>query len=79
MYETTTLALEDGLLRSLKENAAREGRTLQQTANDLLRQGLADPPRRSDYRLELEGWEAQALPGVDVLDRDSLFDIMTDS
>jgi plasmid stability protein len=40
MYETTTLALEDGLLRSLKEKAAREGRTLQQTANDLLRQGL---------------------------------------
>ena len=31
---------------------------------------------RSNYRLELEGWDAAELPGVDVLDRDKLFDIL---
>jgi plasmid stability protein len=72
----TTLAIEDHLLRSLKEKAAREGRTLQDVANDLLRQGIARPDVRSSYRLELEGWEASELPGVDILDRDKLFDLM---
>ena len=72
----TTLAIEDRLLRRLKEKAAREGSTLQQVANELLRQGLDMRPQRLDYRLELEGWDAAELPGVDVLDRDKLLDIL---
>lgn len=72
----TTLALEEDLLRRLKEKAAREGRTLQDTANDLLRQGLAKRPQRAPYRLSLTGWDAEELPGVDILDRDKLFDVM---
>ena len=72
----TTLAIEDRLLRRLKEKAAREGRTLQEVANELLSQGLDMRPQRSDYRLELEGWDATELPGVDVLDRDKLLDIL---
>ncbi len=71
-----TLAIEDRLLRRLKEKAARQGRTLQEVANELLRQGLDMRPQRSDYRLELKGWDAAELPGVDVLDRDKLFDIL---
>ncbi len=72
----TTLAIEDHLLRRLKEKAAREGRTLQDVVNELLQQGLAIRPKRMNYRLELEGWDAVELPGVEVLDRDKLFDIM---
>ncbi len=72
----TTLAIEDRLLRRLKEKAAREGRTLQEVANELLRQGLDMRPQPLDYRLELEGWDAEELPGVDVLDRDKLSDIV---
>ena len=75
----TTLAIEDRLLRRLKEKAAREGRTLQEVANELLRQGLDMRLQRLDYRLELEGWDATELPGVDVLDRDKLFDILGSS
>ena len=75
----TTLAIEDRLLRRLKEKAAREGSTLQQVANELLRQGLDMRPQRLDYRLELEGWDAAELPGVDVLDRDKLLDILDKS
>jgi plasmid stability protein len=72
----TTLAIDDDLLRTLKGKAAREGRTLQDVANEVLRQGLAKQTRRSDYALELEGWVAEQQPGVDILDRDKLFDLM---
>jgi len=71
----TTLKLDDDLLRRLKERAAREGRTLQALANDLLRHGLS-PRRDVDYRLELATWDGTLQPGVDLFDRDSLFDRM---
>lgn len=71
----TTLKLDDDLLRRLKERAAREGRTLQALANDLLRQGLS-PRRDVDYHLELSTWDATLQPGVDLFDRDTLFDRM---
>ena len=44
--------------------------------NELLRQALAVGTRRPPYTLDLEGWEAEAQPGVDILDRDKLFDLM---
>ncbi len=71
----TTLKLDDDLLRRLKQRAAKEGRTLQSTVNDLLRQALARV-RTADYTLELRGWDAELQPGVDLLDRDKLFDLM---
>lgn len=74
-----TLAIEERLFRRLKEKAVREGCTLQETANDLLRQGLEMRPQRLDYRLKLEGWDATELPGVDLLDRDKLLDIRGES
>ena len=71
----TTLKLDEDLLRGLKEKAAREGTTLQAVANDLLRQGLTAPVTR-DYRLEILTWKADLQPGVDLFDRDALFDLM---
>lgn len=71
----TTFALDDGLLRLLKKRAAEEGRSVQAVAGDLLRRGLAQP-KKSEYRLKLQGWRAEELPGVDLLDRDKLFDLM---
>ncbi len=44
--------------------------------NDLLRHALAVSARPGHFRLELQGWEAEVQPGVDVLDRDKLFDLM---
>ena len=71
----TTLKLDESVLRRLKQQAAAEGRTLQDLANQLLRRGLATQDRQP-YTLELEGWEATPQPGVDLLDRDALFDLM---
>lgn len=71
----TTLALDDDLLKRIKEKAAREGRTAQDVANELLRQALGQRPSRR-HKLTLRGWKASAQPGVDLLDRDTLFDLM---
>ena len=71
----TTLTVEDQLLLDLKKKAAQEGRTLQAVINDLLRYSLV-ANRREPYRLRLRGWKAAELPGVDLLDRDALFDLM---
>lgn len=72
----TTLAIDDDLLRQIKEKAAREGRTFQDVANELLRHALHHPKGRAAARLELTGWSATEQPGVDLLDRDKLFDLM---
>lgn len=71
----TTLTIDDRLFRELKKKSAEEGRTLQAVTNDLLRQALAAGPRKP-YCLRLRGWQAAELPGVDLLDRDALFDLM---
>jgi len=70
----TTLALDDDLLRALKEEAARQGMTLQALANDLLRQGFS-PRGKPDFHVQLKGWDAEQHPGVDILDRDKLFEL----
>lgn len=71
----TTLKIEEGLLRRMKEKAAREGKTLQDVANELLRRSLLTR-RAPSFRLKLRGWKAFEQPGVDILDRDQLFDLM---
>lgn len=71
----TTIAIDDDIRKRIKEKAAREGRTFQEVANELLRQALADrkwPP----VKLVLRGWKAIEQPGVDLLDRDKFFDLM---
>ena len=67
--------LDPRVLRELKRRAAVEGRTLQDVANELLKHGLhAGHP--APFTLQLEGWTAEARPGVDLTDRDALFDLM---
>ena len=72
----TTIAIDDDLLRRLKEKSATESRTLQDVANELLRQALADQSSQKRIKIKLRGWKAVQQPGVDLLDRDKLFDLM---
>jgi plasmid stability protein len=72
----TTLAIDDDLLKRLKEKAAREGRTFQDVANEILRSALVHPRPKKKLKLHLRGWKAKELPGADLLDRDKLFDLM---
>ncbi len=69
--------IDDAILRELKKRAAAEGRTVQAVANDLLKQALAGRGKaRERFALTLQGWEGTEQPGVDILDRDKLFDLM---
>ena len=67
--------ISNDVFRQIKRKAAEEGSTLQKVANDLLRRGLT-APRGGKYKLRLQGWKATLQPGVDLLDRDKLFDLM---
>ncbi len=72
----TTLTIDADLLKRLKSTAAQQGKTIAALVNELLRQALAIRSRRRRYTLKLKGWDAQPQPGVDILDRDKLFDLM---
>jgi hypothetical protein len=43
--------------------------------NDLLHQSLYGAAR-GQFSLELHGWHAEQQPGLDLLDRERLFDLM---
>ena len=72
----TTINVDDDLLRLLKRRAAEVRGTLQSVVNDLLRQALSRPPARAKYEFHIQGWRAELQPGVDIADRDRLFDLM---
>ncbi|HVT04856.1 MAG TPA: DUF2191 domain-containing protein [Thermoanaerobaculia bacterium] len=72
----TTVDFDDDLLKKIKGQAAREGRTFQDVANELLRQALRQQKAKPSLTLTLRGWKAKEQPGVDLFDRDKLFDLM---
>jgi plasmid stability protein len=73
----TTLMIDDQTMRELKKVAAAEGRTVQAVTNELLRQALGARGKGGKrFTLKLKGWKATEQPGVDILDRDKLFDLM---
>ena len=73
----TTLDLDDALFRDLKRSAAERGTTMRQLVNELLRRGLRNPKPKPKYRFK---WKTQPrgriLPGVNLVDRKSLFDLL---
>lgn len=75
----TTLTLDDRLFRDLKARAAREGVSLGRLVNDLLRQAqtVQVRPRRKVRWLTFRGDGLK--PGVDLDDRDALYDRMDDA
>lgn len=75
----TTLNVDDELMRRVREVAASTGRTITQVVEDALRQALAGRPHESeDFRLEWVSAPGKLQPGVDLADRDSLYDRMED-
>jgi hypothetical protein len=73
----TTLDLDEHVLRRAKELAAREGTTLTRVIEQALRERL-DRPRRMGrpFRLRLLTKKGRVLPGVNVADRDALYERM---
>lgn len=73
----TTLNLDDKLVRAAKRRALEEGRPLTRLIEDAVRRYL-EPARaaRTKFRFEPLVRDAGPLPGVDVADRDSLYERM---
>ena len=73
----TTLDLDDGLMKAVKRLAADTGRTMTAIVEDSLRAALAVRPgtrRRTSWTwVTVKG---KVRPGVDVTDRDRLYDVM---
>ncbi len=76
----TSLNLDDKVLAAAKRQAAREGITLTSVVDRALRQYLASQrrDRPSGFRLDLKVRSTRVQPGVDIEDRDSLYDVMED-
>lgn len=73
----TTLNLDDELMKAVKRKAAETGATMTQVIEDALHDALRRPPsRRSGYRLEMITVKGRRRPGVDLTDRDALYEAM---
>lgn len=71
----TTLALEDELLRRLKDRAAKERVSLTRLANRLLSRAIREADDHVHYEVQWEVHEGGE-PMVDLADRDALFEAM---
>jgi hypothetical protein len=78
MLMRTTLTLNDDVWKAARRRAREEDRPLKDVINEALRQGLAlgNGLRPDPYTFRLVTVEGRLLPGVDLADRDKLFDLM---
>jgi hypothetical protein len=72
----TTIDIGDELLRRAKKRAADEGVPLRDVVESALRGYLSTRPRQGRYRLKWSTERGRMLPGVNLDDRDALFDLM---
>ena len=71
----TTVDVDDKLLEAARRRAAEEGTTLTAFVEHALATALTShAPGRDDYKLHWKTHRGRLLPGVDIADRDSLFD-----
>ena len=73
----TTLVIPDEIFRLAKKKAQEEGRTLSGIVADALRRALLPRLRpKGAFVLKCRTFKGKVLPGVDLADRDSLYDRM---
>ncbi len=72
----TTIDISDELFRQAKKKAAEEGIPLRDVVDGALRGYLSRRSRQAGYRLRWRAARGRILPGVNLDDRDALFDLM---
>lgn len=72
----TTIDISDELFRQAKKKAADDRVSLRDVVETALRRYLAGRPKGGGYRLRWTPERGRLLPGVNLDDRDALFDIM---
>lgn len=71
-----TITIDADVLAQLEEKAKKESREVDAVVNELLRQALGE---KKPYKLELQGWDAELRPGVDLNSRSKLYELMDDA
>ena len=74
----TTVEIADRLFREAKRRAAEQGTSLRQVIEDALRLYLGRGKAQGKYRLAWRTERGQVLPGVQLDDRNALYDLMDD-
>lgn len=74
----TTLNIDETVMKRLREEAARQGRTMSELVEAGLRRFLSESAAPSGPLPELPGWESGG-SRVDVADRDGLYRAMEES
>ena len=69
---TITIDVDDEIMKEIEERAAKESRSAEDVAKDLLQQSV------KPYKLELQGWNHQGKLLVDVADRNKLYEVLED-
>ena len=72
----TTIDLSDELYRQVKKRATDDGIAMRDVLEAALRGYLSTRRQRKPYRFRWSTEEGKLQPGVDIDDRDSLFDLM---
>ena len=72
----TTIEINDELLRQAKRRAADEGTPLRTVIEAALRAYLSRQTRRTRFKLSWRTEKGRLLPGVNLDDRDALFEVM---
>jgi hypothetical protein len=72
----TTIDIADDLMRRAKKRAADEGVPLRDIVEAALREHLSGESKASGYKFSWTTEKGELMPGVDLDDRDSLFDLM---
>jgi hypothetical protein len=78
MLMRTTLTLDDDVMKAARRRAKEQDRPLKDVINEALRHGLALSAGRrpAAYTFHLKTVPGRLLPGVDLTDRDKLFELM---
>ena len=77
LHMRTTLNIDDALMRRIRQQALETGRTITDIVEEALRREVAGhAPRRTGFTLTWNPVAGRALPGVDLGDRDSLYQEM---
>ncbi|MBI4366721.1 MAG: hypothetical protein HY543_07885 [Deltaproteobacteria bacterium] len=72
----TTVTLADPLLARLRECAAKQGRTIADTLNEILAQHFRPKRRSVAYRFHWKVVAGRREPAIDPADRDRLIDFL---
>ena len=72
----TTVDLPDELMRRAKKRAADQNLPLRDVIEAALREYLSERPKSTGYKFRWTPDKGELMPGVDLDDRDALWDLM---